>query len=314
MRLRRIAENQSRRSFLKKNMGVAASMSTGSLPGLAKAVLGGGSGKLGIQALGALYTNLSQHVQDEVGNFTFDLINLSPQDAAAFLDKYVEDGIVRYPDWKDLSINTFPLKAVLGRSLSYTNGRDNSSNEAEHLTASLLTGGFPDNFNLIQPNAISDILDVGIEKFGLQGIISAIEDSAISDFVSSETFSTWASAVSNPTLSKLFNMTPEMVKNVDTSGVGLRKMVDNGMISKEQATEFAGMQRDRRKETQEQEQQKEEKQREKERREKEQKELEKAESETLKSEVFNPSDDDFLASSMHQPFENRLNHALKLIS
>ena len=145
MRLRKIAENQNRRSFL-KNMGAAASaISTGNLSGLSKAAMwnGGNGGNGGMQALGSLYFNLPDQVQKLVDNFTFNFINADTWSNTAdklrshreFLEKYAKDGVVHYK-YAETSLSdkleytsettdefgkplpSFPVKAVLGRALS----------------------------------------------------------------------------------------------------------------------------------------------------------------------------------------------------
>tara|TARA_R110000868_G_scaffold150227_5_gene373263 strand:+ start:9358 stop:10578 length:1221 start_codon:yes stop_codon:yes gene_type:complete len=335
MRLNLISEaGLSRRSLLKRFGAAAASASTGGLPGLAKAALGGVTSQnagLGAQALASLYKNLSGPVQKLVDDFTFDFVNAnqwggdSGEDlnaAGKFLAKYVKSGVVHYrrivhdaadpykngdieftPETTDefgRPLPSFPIKAVIGRVL------DEPTNW--HITACLLTGNQPEAFNLIQPNAVSDLIGFAIDKNGIENMVSTIanmaEDAGMIDF------GAWKVALTNPTLSKFLDMTPEMIRAVEETGIGLRKMVEKGMASRDYASDWADELRDRpgreeRQRIEDKEERELEEWKERQRQEKLEKE---------KPEEIIPRKDDYLVSSMHQPFESRLEIALRQIS
>lgn len=318
MKLRKIIENQSRRDFLKK-MGAAASMpySGSGMLSAAMSPVAGIPPKLDIGKLGLLYSNLPDKVRSLVDYFTIQFCHIGDDGEIPeeYFKKYVTNGKVHYKidfpyrskpgedpeprytitsettDESGKPLPSFPVEAVLGRAVIADDG--GYANHG-HLMMNILTGGdqYPgrdtesEAFDLIAPNAVSDVIDHTISKYGIKNVVSAIKSINI-DWVD---FKAWSAALSNPTLSKFLDMTPEMVKTAEKTGVGLRKMVEKDMIYKDHAADWANHLQQRRDEKNKIEREK-----------------------RIKEKEHSTWADNPLASPMHQSFESKLNHALRMI-
>jgi hypothetical protein len=236
-----------RRSFLRSIGAGAASLTMGDLRGLAGAITGGSSKKLGIQALAQYYFGLPKKVQALANKFKFGLVNAHPYFSGStpemFLKEYVKNGVVHYKrsdsntgelvltsetaDESGNPLPSFPVQAILGGLVG---------DSPEGTMGALLTGFQPRAYDLIQKGVVSDVIDFAIERHGIEGVISAITN--LSDDIGMVNFHAWSVALTNPTLSKFVKMTPEMVKTAERTGAGLQRMVDNNMARKDYASDW----------------------------------------------------------------------------
>lgn len=146
--------------------------------------------------------------------------------------------------------------------------------------------------DVVNLDIIANIIQYAIDRMGVENVVAKLAS------IPGINLRDWSIAVMNPILSRFVNMTPYMVEMCGRTGVGLRNMVEKNMISREKARELGreidianGKYKKYEQNRLRQERMRQQRERLKRR---------------------NNISDQYLASGMHQSFENKLRMALQI--
>lgn len=225
-----LIENSSRRDFLRSTGGSTLALATGNWKKLLNTLP---SNPKTMGSLAKLYEQLPSTSKQTVNDFAFNIVNANMYGGSIeSVKKRIKDGmILDYKNNKPVA----PVEAIAGYYASLAEKGD---------AAYAITGDNPEHIDSIFPGFLDSIVSYSIDKFGPEAFVTSLS-TVYKDlgYVSSGTFDAWKLALKNPALQKITGLTPEIAAAAGEKGIGLRKFVNNGIISTDDAKEYAGMTR-----------------------------------------------------------------------
>jgi hypothetical protein len=292
----------SRRDFLRK----AISGGTAAATGKWDTVLGKSGNPL--NKCKQIFNQLTDKQKESLDSSLFSLVNTMG-------GAVVKNGIIysrtrggKLDGSEDKLTEIAPIEALFGRLAS---DLDKWGDDAPSI---ILSGASPSVLNTISPQYFNELISQMISKFGIEDFVDNLSTGSYNMIGGTEgIFSSFSAALHSRELQKYTGVTPEMLAKAEEGALYLQNLVDGGILSKEQAIEWKQtvnrMLRDRPAQQQRNKEMEEKRKAERSKREREAKE----EYEYGKQKEYLAQDDRIYGSSMHQPFESKLNKALNSI-
>ncbi len=249
--------DSNRRDFLKRT---GASTLLGGPGALLKSILGSGAAPY-LKAI-KTYESLDPGIRSEVYSFKLNLLGTNPDEIGdinnfesmphqeyAHVGYSVVDGIVKWTDpfiWirdnKKHTVDLFPVEAVLGSKFSESDPED-----LNNWLSRWLSGRNPDIWNKFNPKLFSDIIDVAIEKHGIDSVFKTIRNIGLGRDTGDDpelAFGVWRAALSSKTLQKFLGLTPKDIKLAELNPRKLKELVDKDIVDQEFADDHGDWMRE----------------------------------------------------------------------